>query len=868
MKSLTLIFLSLTVLSGCVCDKTTIDTSVKTVSVELDVTAESAACITRATDETRIKDLNVYLFGRTNTFKYHLYTQSPLLLFECPVGEYDLYIAANLHADMADLSPAELATATVEPRTAYDDLPMSVKTTVTISAPKQGNIVTLPTIEVRRVVAKVAYNIRVDNAVSDIKLISVRLMNIPRHSSLFTPARPSASSGDYTDGFYSEIPASNVGGFSGLYYIFENMQGSIPSITTQSDKSARNAPKYASYLLVRAVRGAKVLSYSIYLGRNSTNSFDIERNTHQTYNITIRGDNEVDTRISSYTLTVYDTYAGNMIGGYCCNDQNGELLIEVDGNPAPLTLRGRITASQGDTDHILVNDTPIGSGRALELTEQPGLNEYNLHYDKSVYTSADSQLSYTVTIEDDGGYTQAFTYERRFANKLDVVVDTPDNGKGKVTVSGASYSVQVSGTRDHIVMCYQSGCTLVAIPAAGYRFDGWYTTDGYKTRLSIMTTYFYAPKSTAASIYPKFSSATFPLDDKGTANCYIAPELDTSYSFDAAVQGNGQITTNIWPQQLHGVSARTLWETGTLSKTVIKDVTYANARITFTTGTARGNAVIGLFDAAENCIWSWHVWSVDYTPVSQTYVSGAVFMDRNLGALTSDCTQPASRGLYYQWGRKDPFLYPATCQDIVKRADAVYAAGFEYAVSEPRNAAAESPYDVMTVEWAIAHPTTFMNDAMYEDWEEWTSVVDWLYGNHPNLWGNVTTNKNNISRVSRKSIYDPCPVGWKVPSPEDFQGITGVSQSMPYYVTIHYNGNRTTNIPLGGTFSENRYMGNGQSGRLYTNAPYQMRWETYTCLFYDIACTIISFSTSSYSSMIGTMDYYRYSANPVRCIRE
>lgn len=72
---------------------------------------------------------------------------------------------------------------------------------------------------------------------------------------------------------------------------------------------------------------------------------------------------------------MYDTYAGNMIGGYCLNDQYGELLIEVDGNPAPLTLCGRITAS-GDTGHILVNDTPIGSGRDLELTDQPGLNEY------------------------------------------------------------------------------------------------------------------------------------------------------------------------------------------------------------------------------------------------------------------------------------------------------------------------------------------------------------------------------------------------------------------------------------------------------------------------------------------------------------
>ena len=161
-----------------------------------------------------------------------------------------------------------------------------------------------------------------------------------------------------------------------------------------------------------------------------------------------------------------------------------------------------------------------------------------------------------------------------------------------------------------------------------------------------------------------------------------------------------------------------------------------------------------------------------------------------------------------------------------------------------------------------------MSDAMYEDWEEWASVVDWLYNHHPNLWGNVTTSNNNISKVSYKSIYDPCPVGWKVPSPEDFAGIERVSQSSPYYVTIHYNGNRTTNIPIGGTFVETRFMNNGQLGRLYTNAPYYMFWGTSSCRYGDISCTSIIFSTGSVPSFIDTSDYYRYAANPIRCIRE
>ena len=860
MKKYLLIFTAALFLWGCIAEDRTACANPRGTFVSLTVRPERMFSVTRSADEYAIRDLNFYLYDDNGEVVLHRYQTSATLRFECLPGNYRMRIAANLNRDLGESPISE--DFTVTHRDTYDALPMAWDGDVTI--PASGG--SLPTVEVQRAVAKISYDITVKP--SDIELLSVQLLSVPRTVSIFdVEAAPSDDPDDYMD-----CPETHLSGRSaaGTSYLLPNMQGTVPSITDQRAKNADNAPENASYLLIRAVRGAKALAYYVYLGENNTSDFNVRANTHYRFNISILGDSEVDTRVSSYELNVYDTYGDNMIGGYCTYDIMGELFIEVDGDLAPLTLRGHISASQGDTDRFLVDDASIGSGLGLNLPNQPGLNEYFLYYDQPVYTEANSQVNYTVTVEDDGGYTQSFDFERRFANKLDVIVDTFDNGKGKVTVSDALYSEQVSGTRDHVVMCHQMGCTLVALPAAGYRFDGWYTTDGYTTRLSISTTYFYVPKSTDASIFPKFTAQTVPLDDDGTANCYIAPQRGTSYSFGATVQGNGRSTTNIWPVRLSGTSARVLWETGTVRGAVIEDAEYQSGRIVFTTGTDRGNALIGLFDSRGNCIWSWHIWSVDYDieASARTYESGAVFMDRNLGALTTDYMQPASRGLYYQWGRKDPFLYPATCQDIVKRADAVYAAGFEYAVSEPRNAATESPYDVMTVEWSITHPTTFMNNAMYEDWEEWTSVADWLYGSHPNLWGNVTTSNDNISRVSQKSIYDPCPVGWKVPSPEDFRGITGVSQSMPYYVTISYNGSSTTNIPLGGTYADSRYMGNGQIGRLYSNAPYHMRWESDTSLFYDTACTSILFSSGSYPPYIGTSDYYRYAANPVRCIRE
>lgn len=855
MKYTIFILLALTVCWGCITDR---EPKIRPkVAVELTVRPDPMTT-TRATDETTIRDLNFYLMDKAGRIVVYRYLTTTTLRFECPPGVYLMRIAANVGRSLGE--SADLSRYMVTYRQEYDLLPMFYEQQTTISL-SSGGVVQLPPISVKRFVSKISYKLTVKPA--DMELKSVQLMSIPRTAALFAG---NIATLDNPDGYINGPERTLTGRQAeGCYYMLPNLQGVNTSITDQKQKNADNAPACATWLLIRATRGSKVLAFVVYLGENNTSDFNVRANCHYTLNITILNDNIVDTRISSYTLTVYDTYAGNMIGGYCVNDQNGELLIEVDGNPAPLTLRGRITAS-GDTGHILVNDIPIGSGRDMELTDQPGLNEYYLHYDKPVYTSADSQIAYTVTIEDDGGYAQSFDFERCFANKLYIRVDTPDNGKGKVNVSQALYSAAVPNTRDHIAMCYEIGCTLVALPAAGYRFEGWYTTDGYTKRLSASTTYFYRPESTDASIFPKFTASAIALDGDGTANCYIAPKLNTSYSFNATVQGNGKNTKNIWALNLNGISARMLWQS---DSKVVEEVMFADSRISFSTGNARGNAVIGLFDVTDNCIWSWHIWSADYDPVltAQTYLSGAVFMDRNLGAITTDCTQPSSRGLYYQWGRKDPFIHPASCNSD-ERERVVYTEGFAFNVSYPRNAGTENPYDVMTLEWSITHPTTFMSDAMYEDWEEWSSVADWLYNHHPNLWGNVTTSNSNISKVSQKSIYDPCPPGWKVPSPEDFVGIERVSQSSPYYVTIHYNGNRTTNIPIGGTFVETRFMNNGQLGRLYTNAPYYMHWGTSGCRYGDISCTSIVFSTGSVPSFIDTSDYYRYAANPIRCIRE
>ncbi len=75
--------------------------SERPVTAELRITTEDMLRLaTRATDEEAIRDINLYLFGRSNGQSLHFYSRSALVRFECLPGEYDLYVAANLGADL------------------------------------------------------------------------------------------------------------------------------------------------------------------------------------------------------------------------------------------------------------------------------------------------------------------------------------------------------------------------------------------------------------------------------------------------------------------------------------------------------------------------------------------------------------------------------------------------------------------------------------------------------------------------------------------------------------------------------------------------------------------------------------------------
>lgn len=228
------------------------------------------------------------------------------------------------------------------------------------------------------------------------------------------------------------------------------------------------------------------------------------------------------------------------------------------------------------------------------------------------------------------------------------------------------------------------------------------------------------------------------LSANGTANSYIVSKSGT-YKF-STVKGNSSKSVGAVS------SAEVLWETFGTEVTpnvgdLVKNVKYADGTISFDTPSVfkEGNAVIAAKDASGNILWSWHIWLTDQ-PQGQVYYNNAgTMMDRNLGATSATPGDVGALGLLYQWGRKDPFLGSSS---ISRNPLAKSTGTWPSAVSSNSTKG--------TIGYATANPTTFIesNDSNY----------DWYY-----TGSSTTDNTRWTTSTATKSIYDPCPSGWRVP---------------------------------------------------------------------------------------------------------
>lgn len=330
--------------------------------------------------------------------------------------------------------------------------------------------------------------------------------------------------------------------------------------------------------------------------------------------------------------------------------------------------------------------------------------------------------------------------------------------------------------------------------------------------------------------------SSMDLSANGTANSYIVPTGSDCF-FDATVKGNGNTSAqgsvknyvDRYGVDITGaVKAELLWEAklnGSMSdgKRIIDGYPeLCDGRVFFRTGSSEGNAVIALKDVHGEILWSWHIWVTDAEIQDVEVSTGAVFMDRNLGAGSVQPGDVESRGMEYQWGRKDPLL-PSylSYEECAALGDYTYetnnhnvgdgTGAWDYAL--PMQHADNVCGNAVQ---SIQNPMSFIAANFYV---EPVKPYDWFCINPDGeacLWGDGAS--------MDKTIFDPCPAGYAVPSSsawtagEDFEaGNYGISSSGTFWpftgYRITYSGNHDGTDEYGRYWTRDMCAEEGAEGR-------------------------------------------------------
>ena len=349
------------------------------------------------------------------------------------------------------------------------------------------------------------------------------------------------------------------------------------------------------------------------------------------------------------------------------------------------------------------------------------------------------------------------------------------------------------------------------------------------------------------------------VKDIQITNCYVVPpggrvHIPTDGVYKAWAQMDEFERTPIPEGE---VTAEVLWQDG-IGVMTERSVKVMNAEkrdkayIVVETGNKAGNAVVAMKVNGE-IYWSWHIWCTDYNPnlkEGQQELNGFVWMDRNLGATYNKYNEEGgikSKGFLYQWGRKD--LFPPT-------------KGWEKTESDEDlyNLAGEIiTFSKVPVEVFNNIPNSVHNSmSFYTSEESWYTNAKGTYRrNDLSLWN---------SKVGKKTIFDPCPDGWRVPVGKDGEyespweqakkNVTplvrykGFSLKGIYYPAAGYRELLTGNMP-NNSFLDNALYWAGNIPSLYRQ-PSIMRY------------TLIDSTGYSFSISVAWDDY----GGSVRCVKE
>ena len=292
----------------------------------------------------------------------------------------------------------------------------------------------------------------------------------------------------------------------------------------------------------------------------------------------------------------------------------------------------------------------------------------------------------------------------------------------------------------------------------------------------------------------KFKNITGNLDGR---MAWAVPSSQVYYGQENSVciRPGETISFDVNPRKIYGTWQRSglpastgfpdeavaLWGGGSISSASVND-----GKLTVTASSTPGSALVAI-KKGSTILWSYLIWVTASEPESINLPSGAILQE------------PLGGQLYFQWGRKDPLR-----------------AGCSYVGNQGDNG----------LTYSIQHPDQYINLG--------ASTYDWFTNNtenpDDNLWG---------GSLGSKTVWDPCPAGWRVPSWSAFGGLSN-------------NDGRFTDL---GFLSDNASFYSSSTVTYWTASP--SGTLGYACAFVNNGG-----GESDYEGNIRAL------AAPVRCVKE
>lgn len=260
-----------------------------------------------------------------------------------------------------------------------------------------------------------------------------------------------------------------------------------------------------------------------------------------------------------------------------------------------------------------------------------------------------------------------------------------------------------------------------------------------------------------------------------------------------------------WSNMTPIAGAKIVWQD---SPGLVENVAYNSTTkmVTFSVpkeNIRQGNAVIAVYDQEGAIVWSWHIWvtHINIYDYENNFYAGCFdclsyylgwceperysFTQRSVGIhfwmndsegnkvaeqyldithLGGTFTDSYGNAPSYQYGRKDPI------------PPAIYYSG-EWQYKSVTPAIEQRKFRASTFTYAhsgstpMQYPTQFAQGSSYE----WSAQAFF------NLWG-ASAPGSNIVETYSKTIYDPCPPGFRVPSKDEFDIST--------FSNVSLNGNK------------------------------------------------------------------------------